>query len=198
MLTLTQVSTTLPVSLADVKTFLKVDGTEQDTEITSFIWQAVEDVENQCDIDLRAKTYELVRPGFLYSYDLARPVHLPHCHRYVVLRRPTTSILGITYYDTSNALQTLDTEQYALFSPVDLPGRVYPVDVWPAHYHRCDAVKISFVAGYTAQNLPYAARALILLSVGGFYEYRASEGEKPTTANKAYERLINQVRGVML
>ena len=71
---------------------------------------------------------------------------------------PVTSIDLIQYYDTDNAIQTLDTGDY--FSSVNIGSSSYiarPVVVVvediPSTYDRDDAFIISFTAGYDSIDL---------------------------------------------
>lgn len=91
---------------------------------------------------------------------------------------PLQSISSITYYDTSNVLQTLAADQYVVVTG-DFVGRVEraPLGIWPSVYGRRDAVQITFVAGYGAAlaNLPTPITQGALLAIGNMFANRGDD-----------------------
>src|SRR5690606_5862993 len=90
---------TLPVALADVKQHLRVEIAQDDDYITSLINAAVEYIEQETGRDFFGRTWDLVLPGFPRG-----KIELP--------RPPLLSVDSVTYHDTANASQTLDSSEY--------------------------------------------------------------------------------------
>ena len=135
-----QPARTLPVSVADAKTHLRITGSDHDSLISDLIYAAAKQFEkraNQCLSTQRWRAF--CEKGYaeieLWKY-------------------PITSIDLIQYYNSSNVIATLSTADY--FSNVDSGSNGYiarPVVVVvedvPSTYERDDAFIITFTAGYS-------------------------------------------------
>lgn len=149
---------TLPVALTDVKQHLRVEIEQDDDYITGLINAAVEYIEQETGRDFFGRTWDLVLCGFPRSGK--GKIELP--------RPPLLSVESVTYHDTANASQTLDSSEYYTIKPTNLPGYIEPVEVWPDTYDRPDAVAIRFSTGSQPDIFKHAVRML----VGHWYESR--------------------------
>lgn len=154
-----------PVTLAEAKTHLRVDGTDDDALITALITAARQDCEHRLGRALIDQIWEKVLDAFPEAIELPRP--------------PVSSIVSVTYYDTAGALQTLDAADYSLdgendFGPAWLTP-VYDTD-WPDTYAIPNAVRVRCTCGYGASGsaVPEAIKAWIKLRVGALYAQRES------------------------
>lgn len=168
-ITETVAPTVEPVSLAEAKTHLRIDGTDSDTFIGTLITAARQWIEKEYQVSLVQRTYRADVEYFAARYRLPRP--------------PLASITSVKYYtdDSPQVLTTLAATQYR----ADLGrGEIY-VDAeavsMPAISDRHDAVQITYVAGYSpdtaspqdyAANVPHPVKASILLHVGDLFENR--------------------------
>lgn len=154
--------TTLAVDLADAKTQLRVDGTDENALITLLIAAATRAAEQELGRCIMLQTWELVIDAF--------PADEIRLEKPAVL-----GIESIIYTDTAGAQQTLDSGAYTL-DPDVLPGYVLPaVDTsWPATADVANAVRVRFTAGYgnTPASVPENVRLWILMHVSTAYRMR--------------------------
>lgn len=154
---------TEPVSLSDVKNYLRVDITDDDELISSIISAARERAE-----DLTARSllstqwvFSMDRFPYFWEYEDTESGYFGrhHSHRHsmfrsnrleiILPRGPVLSIDSIQYKDLSGTVQTLDPGLYS----VDLlsePARIAPAYgcAWPAALFDLNSVTIKFTCGY--------------------------------------------------
>lgn len=151
---------TEPLTLAEAKAHLRVDGTDEDTLITALIIAARESIETWSRRQLLTATLKLSLDEFPCGDGVIR-----------IPRPPLQSVSSIQYVDTAGDLQTLAAERYQV-DALGQPGRVAPAygTHWPATRDQLNAVHVTFVAGYTSP--PQTSKHLARLLVGHFYANR--------------------------
>lgn len=158
-----------PVTVAEVRTQLRVDLTDEDTYIALCITTARQWCENYTQRKFITQTWRLYLDKFA-----VREITLPYGR--------LQSISSIQYYDTNNALQTLSSDEYEIDIYGD-EGMVRPKDGydWPATYPRLNAVIITFICGYgdDATDVPEGLRHAIKYTAGQLYENRESISSLP-------------------
>lgn len=155
-----------PVTVADVKLALHIDGTTEDTLITSWIKTGRELAEGFLRRALITQTVEVTLDDFPCV-----PVLLP--------RSPVQSITSVTYYDTDNVSATVDLNSLIIDTSCE-PARIDLGfgEVWPAAILRpMSGVKIRYVSGYgdTADDVPAIIKDAIMLYCGYRNESRVGE-----------------------
>lgn len=168
----TSAPATTPVSLTEAKAHLRVDGTDEDTLITSLIDAAVAHLD---------ATGVLGRAMVTQSW--AQWVN--QAPGWVRLKiGPFQSLTSVEYYDTDNALQTATLSDFE----TRLDGDFVIVKpktgfTWPNAYTRQDAIKITYVAGFgnAATDVPQSIRQALLLLIGHWYEHRMAASEAVIT-----------------
>ena len=153
--------TTMPVSLAEAKAYLRVDHDDQDDLITAQIKAATAYLDGYAGILGRALVTQTWRQDFAGFADrLPLPVS------------PVIAIVSVSYFDGGNVQQTLDAGVYDLFA--DARGAyvtLRPGQVWPVTFYRPDAVTITFTAGFgAAADVPEPIRQAILLIVQRLFD----------------------------
>jgi uncharacterized phiE125 gp8 family phage protein len=152
-------ATSLPISVADAKTHLRITGSDHDSLIEDLIWGAVQQFEKRANECLSSQTWK----GFASKgYE-----------EFELWKYPVTGISSIQYYDEDNALQTLSTDDY--YSNVNegstgwdpRPAVIFIEDI-PSTYDRDDAVIITFTAGYS--TIDYDVKQALLSWVYRKYE----------------------------
>lgn len=176
-----------PVTTADAKSHLRVDISDDDTLIASYIAAATDYAESYTGRSYVQRTYRADVPYFVDEICLANG--------------PVISVSSVKYYDTASpsVLQTWDAGNYQLF--YNVVRRVSGV-TFPSTYDRPDAVQIEYTAGYLdnnspqAENIPDAVKQAILLLVGDYYENREAQVLYPGQlhTNKAVKALLDQHR----
>ncbi len=157
-----------PVSLAEVKTHLRVDHDDEDPLIQMLLDAAVSHLDGLSGILGRAiidQDWRLTVPrsGSPTGSD---KLYLP--------LMTARELLSIKYYDLDN---TLVTEDLAGWSMVSSSWWAYisPVSgsIWPSVYDRPDSIIIEWRAGFGgAEDVPPSLKAAIFLIVGDLYRNR--------------------------
>lgn len=154
-----EAASTLPVSVADAKSHLRVTHSSHDTLIQDLIWGAVKQFEKRANVCLSQQRWR----GFLdKGYEEIE-----------LWKYPIKTIDSIQYYDADNTIQTLSSASY--FSNVDSGSLTYiarpvlvVVESIPSTYGRDDAFIINFTAGYTSTD--YDVKQALLSWVWRKYE----------------------------
>lgn len=132
-------ATELPVTLATMKTALRIDGSERDAEITWAMHGAAAIASHEGGKQIMRQTYELALDAFPDAIELTRV--------------PVASITSVTYSDSAGVQTVLSSALYAL-DDADAYGFAYVVpafgESWPATRAEINAVKVRYVAGYAA------------------------------------------------
>jgi uncharacterized phiE125 gp8 family phage protein len=151
---------TEPITLADAKVHLRVEVgfTDDDALITALITAAREFAEHYTGRALAPQTLELALDAFpLDNIEL--------------IGSPVTSITTVKYIDVVGVEQTLSSALYTLNDYGVSAGIEQAYNSpWPDTQAVANAVKVRYVAGYTA--IPKTVRAAMLLMIGDFYENR--------------------------
>lgn len=144
------------VTLAEVRKYLRADGVSDDTSILLAMAAAADYIATRTGRTLFESIYTESFNGF--SGDLTLQSY------------PIRSITSITYYDTSEVLQTLANTEYALVN--DTPAYIEEAfnKTFPDTSSRNRSVTVTYVAGHTALNVPPALRLAMLQLAGWFYE----------------------------
>ena len=154
-----------PILTADVATHLRIGTTEATAEsayITALIAAARQTIERvYLHRTLIDTTYQMDLDGFEDVIKLPSP--------------PLSSVTSVKYYDSDNALQTLDAAYYEVDTTSE-PGRIIRASDydWPDTYDRTASVQIAYICGYgdEATDVPQAIRHALLMYVGMLYENR--------------------------
>lgn len=166
-----------PVSLAEAKSFLKVDGAEDDALITILIASARRSAEEYTKRAFITQTWRLTMDGFsdltADARDMAPPGFVRGSDAIDLPRQPIQSVSSIRTTDTANAQSTVASSVYQLDTA---SGRVFLNDGsnWPTNLRDLAAVEIEFKAGYgdDGAKVPEPIRQAILLQVLALYENR--------------------------
>lgn len=158
-------ATTLPISLAEAKAYLKVDHSDEDAVIQSMIEAVTDRTENYLG---RA----LINTQFQWKLDC-----FPYGETLYVPKPPLVSIDSITYLASSDGGTTSWGSTYYNVDTFSLPGRLEPAydEVWPTNVRtQNNAVTIKFTAGYgsVSTDVPESLRLGMKFMLGHVYENR--------------------------
>lgn len=159
-----------PITLTEAKAHLRVDGTTEDTLITSLITAA----RRRCEAFTRRKF--VTQTVVLRRSRLGPAIMLPVA--------PVQSITSIVYLDTANASQTLAADQYRLDESV-LPPRIVPSHLasWPATLSEPDCVDVTLVVGYgDASAVPEDIKTAIKMVIASMERDREGQHGLPEMA----------------
>ena len=150
------------VSLAEAKRQLEVETSDWDTIIQDLIYVAQEQVEDYCNLDLTAATYDLHLSEFP-----ANGIILP--------KSPIASITHIKYYDSDNVQQTWAASNY-YYNIHETPFKIRYSDSQdsPSVYNnRSDSISVRFVTGYTSPDtVPKKLKQAVLIATHDLFETR--------------------------
>jgi len=145
------------ITLAEIKTFLRIDGNDFDSILTPFIKVSRQIGENITGREFVEKEFKLYLDTF------------PQCNGIEVKRSKLKSITSIQYYDVNNALQTLSSADYYFTNDADYSSIYINNDkTFPTTYERNQAVIITFKADYP--NRPEAIKQACLSVCSYLYE----------------------------
>lgn len=177
-----------PITLAEMKTHLRVSTTDQDDLITSLIIAAREYVEAYCGRSLVTQTREQLQDAFIdgvtpiVQYEMMGWSMTP----IRVYYGPIQSVSSIKYIDSNGDQQTVDATFYEL-DIYSEPARIVPAYLryWPVARYKQDAISITYIAGYPgtgspldlAGGIPRMLKAAIKLLVAQWYEFREATVE---------------------
>lgn len=174
ILTLVSESTVEPVSVAEQKTFMRMestDSTAEDALIGTFITAARKQAENLTKRALVPQTRQLIIDTFMNT---TAAIELP--------RAPLTTVssnVTITYVkDTTAGDSTTVSATAFTVDPNSEPGRIYPSydNEWPDDIRdQPNAVTIQYVSGYSTAAIPAPITTWIKLRAADIYENRNAQ-----------------------
>lgn len=171
----------LPLTTAEAKLHLRVDGTDEDALIAAFIGAAVDTCQQITGRSLMAQAWKLTVDDFADEIALPWP--------------QVQAVQAVQYKDADGATQTLATSAYELAGDKVC---LVPGQEWPAVRGGSGSVWINYTAGYSAGNeaaqqdaVPYGIKAWLLLAVGDMYAHREASSDKPTVAHGFADRLLD-------
>lgn len=152
-----------PVSLAEAKAHLRVDGSNEDALIQSLVVTSRLHIEAALGLALIAQRWSL----FLDRW--------PKLGRLALPLRPVSAIVAVRLWDAAGASQSLPPEMFIL-DGYGLPARLATVmGEPPAEPGRpVNGIEIDFTAGFgeAAVDVPAPVRHALLLLVAHWYENR--------------------------
>lgn len=182
----------LVVSLVDAKQSCRVEYSDEDVLITTYI-QAAQDLAAQALGDgreLRSAVYDVPLSRWWDWDPVGLPSHQgwPHWNYNIpqgiygvpllVPRPPLQSVASITWYDSNGNAQTLDPSKYLVEVPQRQFGRVWLNPSWARPYldpNRPHPIIVRINAGYaSADSVPAGIKAAILMLVTHWYDRRAA------------------------
>jgi uncharacterized phiE125 gp8 family phage protein len=174
----------LPISVAEAKAQMRVEGNDDDTIIERLVNAAVAFVDVQGVLGRAMITQT-------WGEWLA-----PNPSTVMLSLGPVQSVSAIKYYDIDGVLQTATLADFNVFGT---PNRITITPktgkAWPVTQTRDDAIKIEYVIGYGASStsVPQTVRHALLMLVAHWYENRENEliGTISKTLPFGFEDLLN-------
>lgn len=163
---ITTPATVFPVTTADAKAHLRVDGTDEDTYIGELVKAATGHVEAYCGRSYSAQTLTLYLDAFAPEI--------------LLLRGPVAAVSSVKYYDASGILQTVATSVYQ----ADIYGDPATITLkdgqsWPETQARKNAVEIAYTVG--SATVPDAVKMAIKLLLAHWFENREASSTQTLT-----------------
>lgn len=152
-----------PVTLAELKGHMRIDGDEDNAQITIYNAAARGTVERYLNRQLITATFQYTLEQFPRG-------------EFILPRPPLISVDTIQYVDTAGDTQTWASGNYQVDTNQE-PGRVKPVTTASYPSTQSDtynAVTVAYDAGYGAAttDVPQSVRDAIMMFAAQLYEFR--------------------------
>ncbi|MEI9900808.1 MAG: head-tail connector protein [Hyphomicrobium sp.] len=151
-----------PVTVAEAKAHLRVDGDAEDTLIASLILTSRLHVEAALDVALITQSWRLQLDRWPRSGELQMPM------------RPLQSIDEVRVLSAAGDPTIVAAGTYAVDVAGTPPRLVRLAGVWPLPGRTANGIEIDFTAGYgaAATDVPANVRQALLLLIAHWYEHR--------------------------
>jgi uncharacterized phiE125 gp8 family phage protein len=170
-----------PVTAAQMREYLRLSDTSQDTLLDSLITAARCAVEGATGRTLITTSHYIYFDEFEDALELARP--------------PVQSVTAVKYYDDSNVQQTLASTEYEV-DAATLFGRMYPAyeKTWPGTASRKNAVEVDVKCGYgdNPTDVPEALRVAVKMLAADLFEHPEAHAEVSLNENRSYKYLLSK------
>lgn len=178
----------LAVSLGDMKDYLRVTTSDDDSMITSFIKASMAFVRNYTRMSLITETLQLTMDGFTEGEDRllelgagihtgSRNYYTGSCNAAELPFSPIQSITSVKTYARDNTETTFSSAGY---SYGETSGKLYLNDgyQWPSDLRDTDSVVITYVSGFGDDDsaIPADIAQAIKMHVAQMYECREACG----------------------
>lgn len=164
---------TEPVTTTEAKKHLEISGSDHDGHVDRLIQAAREQWEHDTQQFLVSQTWRQYLDG---------------CCEFRFQHRPVSAITSVTYYDSSNASQTLASSVYEL-DTANNRFRLKPDQDWPVTYTRWDAVTVNYTMSGIVKEIDKQA---VLLLVGFYFENRDMLMSEAMQSLRSYELLVRR------
>jgi uncharacterized phiE125 gp8 family phage protein len=166
-----------PLTLAEVKEFLRVDHSDDDVTLAIFITAARQLCESYTRMALLPTTFEEFFDDFpQYSGDYKDEIRLS--------RSPVSAVTYVKYIDGNETTITANAADYKI-DTISRPARISPDNGWFGTYETINAVFVRYVAGFAnAAAVPAPLKHGMMLVIGDMYENRTDSVKRLPTASE--------------
>lgn len=175
-----------PVTVAEAKAHLRIDGTSEDTLIASLVLTSRLHVEAALGLALITQSWRML----MDRWPLHRDIELP--------LRPLQSIDAVRVWPETGAAVVIDEDDYLADAASAPPRLVRTGVVWCQPGRAANGIEIDFTAGYgdAASDVPEPIRQAVLLLVAHWYERRdpIEVGAPQTTVPRPVSQLLEPYR----
>jgi uncharacterized phiE125 gp8 family phage protein len=178
---------TTPITLAEVKDQLRVEGSDDDVILTRLIDVAV------AYTDVKGALGQA-----MITQKWGQWVNSTPPQTVSLILGPVTGVTAVKYYDTDGVLQTDTLSNYQVtgteFATIIGPKIGFN---WPVTQDRSDAIRIEYEIGYgTAKtDVPQTIRHALMLLVGHWYDNRENtQMDELSNIPFGFESLLNMHR----
>lgn len=179
-----------PVSVADAKAHLRIDGTAEDALIASLILTSRLHIEAALGYALIAQSWTLLLDAWPDGTSVVFPI------------RPILSIASARVLSATGVPTVMAASDYVLDGTAITPRLVRTGSNWPLPGKAANGIEIAFTAGFgaAATDVPAPMRHALLLLVAHWYEHRdpIEIGSSLSNIPKAVSDLLTPYRPVRL
>jgi uncharacterized phiE125 gp8 family phage protein len=177
-----------PLTLAEVKSHLRLDGSAEDALLTSLITAARQYLEAGTGLALITRTLRVYLDGW------------PADGLIQLAIAPLQTLESVTVYDAAGNPQTVPLDGHVLDAAA-MPARLFLASQ-PMSARPLNGIEIDVTAGFgnTGADVPDTLKRAMLMHVALMYELRGAiaEGMQPAAVPAGYDRLISPYRPARL
>lgn len=176
-----------PITLAETKAHLRIDGTAEDDLLAALIRAAREHLEREVGLALIARSFRL----YLDAWPEGRVIPIAN--------GPVQTIESVIVYDDAGAPLELDLAG-AVLDGTARPARLLlpAVPAMPGPGRALNGIEIDFTAGFgeAGTDVPDTLKRAMLIHVAAMYELRGvlSPADQPGAVPAGYDRLVAPFR----
>jgi len=176
-----------PVTVAEARQHLRIDGTDEDTYIDILIKVARQLCEQYSGLSFITQQREIK----LDRFPCAKTIEIPY--------GPVQTIDDFVYIDNNGYSQPLTEDTDFIVDIHSSPARVQYVNSWPSTLDRFSSVTIAYTSGYANDDhdpVPEVIKQAMLLQIGSMYENRQNDvlGMGVNSLNMNSEYLLDMVK----
>ena len=166
-----------PITLAEVKEFLRVDHSDDDATLAIFIKAARQLCESYTRLALMPTTFE----EYFDEFPTATGTFKDEIR---LSRSPVSAVTYVKYIDGNDTTITASASDYKT-DLVSRPARISPDNGWFGTYDTINAVFVRYVAGFAdAASVPAPLKHGMLLVIADMYENRTDSVKRLPTASE--------------
>lgn len=173
-----------PLTLAETKAHLRIDGSAEDDLISSLMRTVREHLERETGLSLLSRAFRL----YLDDWPRSRVIQ--------IVRGPVQTIEAVTVYDADGMPAEIDVSGFVLDGQARPARLVLPEQ--PAPGRAINGIEIDFSAGFgaTGADVPDTLKRAMLLHLALLYEFRGAVApdDQPAAVPAGYDRLIAPFR----
>ena len=179
-----------PVTVADAKAHLRLDGSAEDALIASLILTSRLHIEAALGFGLITQSWTLLLDAWPDNGTVSFPI------------KPVLTIVSARVLSTAGVPTVLSASDYLLDGAGLVPRLLRTGAVWPRPGRIANGIEIAFTAGFgsLAADVPSPIRHALLLLVAHWYEHRdpVEIGVSGSNIPKAVSDLLMPYRAVRL
>ncbi|WP_275789817.1 head-tail connector protein [Pararhizobium gei] len=173
-----------PLTLAETKAHLRIDGTAEDDLLTALIGTVRTHLERETGLSLLTRSFRL----YLDDWPASRVIQ--------IAKGPVQTIESVKVYGTDGMPSDIDVSGFVLDGEAR-PARL-GLPQHPAPGQAINGIEIDFSAGFgpTGADVPDTLKRAMLLHAALLYEFRGAvtPGQQPAAVPAGYDRLIAPFR----
>ena len=179
-----------PITLAEAKAHLRIDGDTEDTLISTLILTSRLHIEAALGLALITQSWTLLRDAW------------PEVESVPLMLRPVQQVTEVRTRDVSGNAEILDADTHLVDTVSESARLVRHGPSWPKPGQSANGIEIDFVAGFgdTPNDVPAPIRHALLLLVAHWYEHRdpMEIGTPNVAIPAAVSRLLKPYRMVRI
>lgn len=178
-----------PVTLAEMKTHMRVTHDSEDSLINNLIKAAREEVEQATGLALISQVWRLYLDDW------------PECGVVLLQRTPVISLDAIAVFNDAGTASSLPLSAFDI-DRISRPARLALLDVAPAPAQALNGIEIDFTAGFgpTGVDVPDGLKRAIMLLAAHWYEHRGPDlfARESAPWPASFDRILSRYRRVGL